>query len=621
MQDKNASPFLNIIKTPFEGFNRFIVADLRDGRLSLEGLSFPVKALTIIGFTLLFVAAFLMIFFDPIRQNSELLTLQNSNLVPRGSSIATLTIPLTIFLVTCGFAYILTGAIRIQRLFLILILTVYYGSISLFVLTAFPNLSLNFSIRSVLIVSLSLASILTIPIFMFVRRRWREPRPVYEFAVLFICCFLIMQASQFNLIVADTFQNREFTSINIDSYLSAFVLFTLPFFLQIGMEIAKFVRKLSFWSAEIIYFRFSDRFQLIYLALAVITVWQLYLTGTGTIEYFSNNDLQSSLLGYTGAAGVILIVWIIWWGMKRISRLQAIPFEKDDDIDEATDWLILPAIGLTVNLGFLPLIALLLIPIILLSGILLGWGDGFNRSVTLFFERISQVEFFPIVIAAIVTILWGIWLARQRRVISAVYISLFGTLFLWNNLTNAGRPLAILEWTSSTPVDFWWSLLLLGFIGYWGWHKELTIQRAISLLILSIATTLIFRQQDFIEEPLYLLLEFSGTGLIVFGVIWDSVTVGNWANESSPALPRPSRIFLYVGYVLLALGVILWAMGQRDYFMLDIFTGGGALLGAQLLGRPMIFMLFPLLLSLPKDQLPISQNGSSTMPKSGRVTA
>ena len=91
MTEPRPSRLINIFRTPLEGFNQFILADLREGRLSLAGLSFSYRVLVYIGFTILISAALLTIFFEPIRQNSDLVTLQNSNLLLCGSSVATLT--------------------------------------------------------------------------------------------------------------------------------------------------------------------------------------------------------------------------------------------------------------------------------------------------------------------------------------------------------------------------------------------------------------------------------------------------------------------------------------------------------------------------------------------------
>ncbi|MEM9777870.1 MAG: hypothetical protein AAF902_25055, partial [Chloroflexota bacterium] len=168
-----------------------------------------------------------------------------------------------------------------------------------------------------------------------------------------------------------------------------------------------------------------------------------------------------------------------------------------------------------------------------------------------------------------------------------------------------------LGWSGTVPIDFWWSVLLLGIMLTWLARRQLTTERAISLLILTIINTLVFRQTDFIEDPFYRLLEFSGTGLIVFGILWDAVTIGHWANADTPALPRQSRVFLYLGYVIITVAVIYWAIAQHDHFWINQFTGEGALAGLTVLGLPMLYMLYPLLLMLPKDQTPLQDPAKS----------
>lgn len=606
MQNQRNSILSTILKTPFEGFNRFIVADLREGRLSLEGLSYPVRVLVLSGMVILFISALLTIFFEPIRQQSDLITLQNSNLLLRGSSVASLVIPLTLFLASISIAFILAGAIRSPWWFRFPVFILFYTSILPFLSTAITSLGINPSIRGI---SLSLSAafcVFFIPIFMLLRRR-REPRLVFEFLIIFLSVSIIVQVSQLNVIDTPSMENRAFSSLTIDAFFSTFILVVMPFFIQIGMEIAKFVRKVAFWTGEIIYFRLAQRSSLIYSALAILTFNQLFNTGRNTLDYFQQTTFASSLRGYLGGAITLLIVALVWFVFNLISGNQSTRIQHDDEIDDATDWLVFPAIFLALNSAFIGLLALLLFPFLTIPSILFEWEQSIDvlifQIADFFLENDSSI----IVIIAIVSTVWGAWLARKKQVLSGCYIALFGLFFMYNNLTRPSEPLEILGWLNSTPIDFWWSLFIFAVLLYWLVRKQLTPQRAISLIILTVANTLIFRQEDFIEEPLYFVLEFSGTGMIAFGIIWDTVTIGNWANEDTPFLPRLSRIFLYLGYVLLALATILWAMGQHDHFMLNQFTGDGALAGVGLLGRPMIYLLYPLLLLLPKDQLPVPE--------------
>ncbi len=111
-----------------------------------------------------------------------------------------------------------------------------------------------------------------------------------------------------------------------------------------------------------------------------------------------------------------------------------------------------------------------------------------------------------------------------------------------------------------------------------------------ALLFLLILTALL-RQRDFIENPFTPFLGFAGIAFVAFSLIWDLVTRGSWAEESR-SLPRVSRIFLYLGYVLFAATMLNWALATHDLQAIGQMTGGGALAGFDRFGMPMIYAVF-----------------------------
>jgi len=103
----------------------------------------------------------------------------------------------------------------------------------------------------------------------------------------------------------------------------------------------------------------------------------------------------------------------------------------------------------------------------------------------------------------------------------------------------------------------------------------------------------------FIEDPFSPFLGFTGVGLIAFGIVWDSLRAGFWANHGSPSLPRVSRIFLYLGYLLFSVAVINWAVTSHDILAVDFYTGKAALGGFGLFGKPLIYAIFAITLAWP----------------------
>jgi len=197
---------------------------------------------------------------------------------------------------------------------------------------------------------------------------------------------------------------------------------------------------------------------------------------------------------------------------------------------------------------------------------------------------------------AVVVILATFWLARRGRRVLALYLSILGANALWIQLTNPGRPLDFFGWSGLEPVDFWWVLIFSAVAFFWLVRGGLTEERARRLLLL-VLITFLMRQTGFIEDPFSPFLGFTGVGLIALGIVWDALTIGFWANNDSRGLPRVSRIFLYLGYVLFTIAVLNWSVASHDILQVDFFTGQAALGGFSLLGKPLIYAIFAVTLA------------------------
>ena len=113
---------------------------------------------------------------------------------------------------------------------------------------------------------------------------------------------------------------------------------------------------------------------------------------------------------------------------------------------------------------------------------------------------------------------------------------------------------------------------------------------------------LLLRQTDFIENPFSPFFGFAGIGFVAFGLAWDALTAGSWANTGTPFLPRAGRIFLYIGYVLLTVTLVNWARTTHNLDFIDQFSGATALLGLNAFGKPLLYLLFPIVLMLPAEE-------------------
>ena len=183
-------------------------------------------------------------------------------------------------------------------------------------------------------------------------------------------------------------------------------------------------------------------------------------------------------------------------------------------------------------------------------------------------------------------------MARRGRRSLALYLGIFGAMHLWFEATNPSRPLAALGWRGSEPEDFWWTAILAGTAAAWAVRRSLTRERAVALLGL-VSMTWLLRQTDILDDPYSpLFFGYSGIGFLAFGILWDVLTAGSWANQGTEGLPRVSRVLMYVGYVLLTVAVANWALTGHDLTAVGQFTGDTAIVGLERFGKPILFGVF-----------------------------
>ncbi|MBO9345239.1 MAG: hypothetical protein J7601_05850, partial [Chloroflexi bacterium] len=196
-------------------------------------------------------------------------------------------------------------------------------------------------------------------------------------------------------------------------------------------------------------------------------------------------------------------------------------------------------------------------------------------------------------------VLAGIWQARRNRYALALYLTTFGLTSIWLELTETGQLLSGLNWTGSVYVDFWWMLVFTIVATVWLIRRALTPERAAGLLLIVLISGLL-RQTEFLDDRFAPLLGFAGIGFVAFCLAWDMLTIGNWANVDTPALPRVSRVFLYLGYVLFTVTIVNWALATRDLDTVSRITDDAALFGFDRFGKPILYALFLLVITSPR---------------------
>jgi hypothetical protein len=325
----------------------------------------------------------------------------------------------------------------------------------------------------------------------------------------------------------------------------------------------------------------------------VLLGWRLWETIGEAAGWLADGPLDLQLIALAGGLGTLALIGVAWLAVRALSPpAEALP--DRDTIESAATRLALPLV-----LSYTVTVAL----VVLLSGVALALTVGglFVRPLVplqeLSLQVIGQIgnddaQWLLHVVVDLGALVVGVLLARRGQVAGALFLGILGLLDLKGRLAMDGRPLEIL--TAAGPgnrTDVWWVLLFAGLAVYWLARRELTPQRA-SALAFVILITLLLRQTDFISNRFSPFFGSGGLGFIAFGIVWDALTIGSWANDGSRGLPRISRIFLYLGYVLMTVTVIHWAVASHDLEAVGRLTGDVGLVGLEAFGKPLLYTIF-----------------------------
>lgn len=558
----------------FGAVRDFVWADLREGLIDLRGLSRPTRALAWIGFVLLGLMLIAVLFNDFWRATSPLLTLTEP-LPGRGRMLPIALLPATLFLLAVAWAFLLAGALRSHIAIRLGVLFVFLPAAGLWLSNSLASASIG-GFGPALAVSAVAA--LGVPVFFILAAR-RAPRPAGEFLALLVLSALVFIPTQADDVASWRELGSPLMVAKIEATLGFLGYLILPLLLLVGVDIANFARQAAGWTMRIATERFP--FWLEVAALAALLLLRLRFVIMETAERVAADGGAATALAYAGAFGVIAVTGLAWLLVTRIPSVAPAQPSAASAAD-AGERLALPLIvasigaqlitfaGLWLSLGLLPLLAVV--------GSLSGAAGRFGSAAA------APWAFAVDVLA----VLAAIYLSRRGQRGPALYLAIFGLLALWFELTAPGRPLAALTWEGPQPTDFWLVVTLAVFAAVWALRRQLTEPRVAALLFAGVLTGLL-RQTDFISSPFSPLFGFAGVGFLVFGLAWDALTAGSWANAETRGLPRTGRIFLYLGYVLLTVTAVNWAVTGHDLAAVGRLTGDVAIAGLNRFGRPMLY--------------------------------
>lgn len=570
---RGALPLLLLLwSIPNRAVREFVWGDLKAGLIDLRGLPRSAQWIAGVGFALLTGLIASLLLSEVWRMHFELVPLSNS--APgRGTLVPAGFIPLIGFVLALAWSLALLGAMRAHPL-------IRWGVVGLFVIVSVSFLG---TASRLSLAGVGWAGLIAVIALVLVRSR-RAPRPALEFPLLLIATGLIFAEAEWRSSEIQQISGMSLGLDNLVIHLQFLAVLTYPLLLGVGLSMAGFAYQAAHWTTRAV----SEQLpRVVGLVVVAIVLALRFLDAWGALLAHAEGDALALLRGLAGGAGVLGCVGLsgllVRWSARSTLNVQ--PADVVPIAERA---------GAGIIVGFLA--------VSLLSFGLLGAANAVFTIVPVSTETaalLSQAAQLQYWLNAQITPSWqylfaalallgGLWLARRQNQGLALYLVTFGLVSLWLDLTKPPGLLFLLEWRGSRALDAVWMTALVVCAGVWLARRQLTFPRAAALLFGALVTGLI-QQTDFLEDRFSPVLGFAGIGFLAFGLAWDALTVGAWANVDSPALPRMSRLFLYLGYVLLTAVLANWAMVTHDIAQVNLLTGDLAVLGFVRFGQPMLY--------------------------------
>ena len=563
-----------------------VVADLRGGIIRLQGLDLATRIVVYVASALLLgvLAAFAL--GDVWRGAGELLVLPGGN-PGRGTLVPEALVPFTFLLLAIGSALVLTGGLHAGVAIRLVVLVSY-------LLVAVSVQGVGRTAAEIGGADLRPGWVGIAGVVAVYAARWRSPaRPALELAVLLGFVGLTFAVAQHALVDLDRLGGSSFAVSELNVLIGILLFLATPLVYAAGLDVIAFGATASGWVATLARDRLGRRITLV--VLLALVAWRVKDVVVALGHRVDDDGVGEVLAGYAGALGVLVVVGAVWWAIGQLAQERP-GVSGDERLTEAAG-----GSGIALGLAFGAVIVFLLTPAQLIVQSLVEFdvgGVGFLewwRDVTDVFASDTVTTAMRFVIAASL-LAFGLVVARRGRASLGLFVASIGAVDLYTQLTIDDRPLEVIQWRGEAPIDFWWMALLAGLTVVWLVRRTLTHERAVRLLFVALLTTLL-TQSTAIADPITPFLGFAGVGVVAVGVLWSFVTAGSFANESSPRLPRTSRLFLYLGYALFSVTLLNWLSGIHDVDGLADFTGGTTDNGRFVLGFPLLFALFTVTLA------------------------
>lgn len=564
---------------------------LKGDPIDLSGFSLPTRLIIWLGFGLLFVAVGTLLFSGAWRGQFPLIS-GISGATGRGILLPVALLPLTHFLIAVGWSFMLAGALHARRFFC-------FGLLLAFLITAAIWTGYNVSVLGPARMAVIGALLLAVPIF-FVLRRKAKPRPMIEFVIMMVLVSGVYGYSQYVAVDLWRLSGIPLIATNTHAAIQALQLLATPLLIMGGLGIAEFAYRLAGSTVGLMDIR--PQYRILAGALLLLFAWRLYGVVTGAVERYAHSSFAAEATAYAGSLGIPLCVGAAWWLVMRRNAHQALA----DDATPA-DQMVRSAkqASLPLALAYLgtSLVASAILLGHLLSGLLPGGLEVQRTQATVVFAlRVADTDHFWTMVISVLAVVSALLLARRGHRLFALFLCVFGLTNLWSYLTASDLPLGFFDWSDRAYVDFWWVMIFAAFAAVWLRRDQLTSARIKGLMLLLLITTLL-NYPGFIANPLSPFLGFAGIGFVAFGIVYGALTGGAWANGDSPEMPRISRVFIHLGYILFGVAIVVWSTIAHDLSSLDSIYDNASTLGFDSFGKSLLYAVFALALASPDHAL------------------
>jgi hypothetical protein len=575
--------------TPVAVFNEFVLTDLREGQMELHGLGWVSRQLIRLGLAVNLGMLLVLLNAERLRHAFDLrpaLVLTPG----RGALIPTILFPLSLFLLSLAWSYALTGAGSAHRL-------VRTGILVLYLFTATASLTLivfrsQFSVWIGLTLLLLLCLIYTLA-----PRRWLPPERL--FALLLLIVGGLFALAQARALASDRLLGSPLGEAALQSNLAALGTLVLPLLMLAGFDIAGFALRAATWTTALTERLLPFRWLTIIAGLGTLLL--AYSIARHSAEPTSATNWLDLLMGLAGALILVLVMLAFWRLVDLVAHGQGTRNAE--------------ALGIAAARCTMPLVLCLLFPLLLsfiptqlaqiVQPLALQFGGawqpvgavlygGASLLMTVIQQRIDTWY----LLVSVGLLAFAIYALTSHRPALALYTGFTAIRSLWVHLTTDNGPLLMLGWESQDLIVLVWLLVTVATALMWWRRGPWRPAHTVRLLFIVILLALV-RQTDFIGDPFSPFLPFTAIGFIAFGLAWNMLTAGGWTNQSDRWLPSASRLFLYVGYMMLTITLVNWAVTAHDLTTVNRFTGETGLAGFFVLGVPFIYALIPVTLFAP----------------------